>query len=52
MMISIFFMGGVILTFMGLLGEYVMAMNVRIMNRPLVVEEKRLNFGDPEEETT
>ena len=52
MVISIFFMGGVILTFMGLLGEYVMAMNVRIMNRPLVVEEKRLNFGDPEEETT
>ncbi len=44
MLISIFFVGGVILTFLGLLGEYVMAMNARIMNRPLVVEEKRLNF--------
>ena len=29
---------------MGFLGEYIMAMNARIMNRPLVVEECRLNF--------
>lgn len=43
-MIAIFFMGGVQLAFLGFLGEYIMAMNVRIMNRPLVVEEKRLNF--------
>lgn len=45
-MIAIFFMGGVQLSFMGFLGEYVMAMNARIMNRPLVVEECRLNFED------
>lgn len=43
-MIAVFFMGGVQLAFMGFLGEYIMAMNTRIMNRPLVVEEKRLNF--------
>lgn len=43
-MIAIFFMGGVQLAFMGFLGEYIMAMNARIMNRPLVVEECRLNF--------
>ena len=43
-MIAIFFMGGVQLAFMGFLGEYIMAMNARIMNRPLVVEEERLNF--------
>ena len=42
--IAIFFMGGLQLAFLGFLGEYVMAMNVRIMNRPLVVEEERLNF--------
>jgi hypothetical protein len=48
-MIAVFFMGGVQLAFMGFLGEYIMAMNTRIMNRPLVVEEKRLNF---ERETT
>ena len=44
MMIAIFFMGGIQLAFLGFLGEYVMAMNTRIMNRPLVVEEERLNF--------
>lgn len=43
-MIAVFFMGGVQLAFLGFLGEYIMAMNTRIMNRPLVVEEKRLNF--------
>lgn len=43
-MIAIFFMGGVQLAFLGFLGEYVMNMNTRIMNRPLVVEEKRINF--------
>ena len=44
MMMAVFFMGGVQLVFLGFLGEYVMSMNARIMNRPLVVEEKRLNF--------
>lgn len=42
--IAIFFMGGLQLAFMGFMGEYIMAMNSRIMNRPLVVEEERLNF--------
>jgi glycosyltransferase involved in cell wall biosynthesis len=46
MMIAIFFMGGVQLAFLGFLGEYIMAMNARIMNRPLVVEERRLNFTE------
>ena len=42
--ISVFFMGGVQLAFLGFMGEYIMSMNTRIMNRPLVVEEERLNF--------
>ncbi|MBR3243875.1 MAG: glycosyltransferase [Parasporobacterium sp.] len=45
-MIVIFFLGGVILTFMGFMGEYVMAINARVMNRPLVVEEERINFEE------
>lgn len=32
------------LFFIGLLGEYILSMNRRLMNRPLVVEEERLNF--------
>ena len=46
-MIALFFMGGVILTVMGFMGEYVMAINARVMNRPLVVEEERINFDVP-----
>ena len=45
-MIAVFFMGGVQLAFLGFMGEYVMAINTRIMNRPLVVEEERLNFDE------
>lgn len=44
LLIGVFFMGGVQLLFIGLLGEYIMSMNARLMNRPLVVEEERLNF--------
>ena len=46
MMIAVFFMGGVQLLFLGFLGEYVMSINTRIMNRPLVVEEERINFDE------
>ena len=40
------------LFFIGLLGEYILSMNKRLMNRPLVVEEERLNFKPekPEQE--
>ena len=38
MMIAVFFMGGVQLVFLGFLGEYVMSMNARVMNRPLVID--------------
>ncbi|MGM9682751.1 MAG: glycosyltransferase family 2 protein [Eubacteriales bacterium] len=42
----ILFIGGLQLFFIGFLGEYVMNMNRRIMKRPLVVEEERINFDD------
>ena len=44
MVIGIFFMGSIQLFFIGLLGEYILNINTRIMKRPLVVEEKRINF--------
>jgi len=44
MLIGIFFIGSVQLFFIGLLGEYIMNINTRVMHRPLVVEEKRINF--------
>ena len=51
LVIGVFFLGGVQLFFIGLLGEYVLAINSRVLDRPLVVEEERLNFNvrpDPE----
>ena len=44
MLLGIFFTGSIQLFFIGLLGEYVLNINTRIMKRPLVVEEKRINF--------
>ena len=44
LLIGMFFIGAVQLVFIGLLGEYVMGINTRVIHRPLVVEEKRINF--------
>lgn len=49
MLISVFFLGAVQLFFIGLIGEYIMSINVRVMNRPLVIEEERINFEDDNE---
>lgn len=44
LMVGVFFIGSVQLFFIGLLGEYILNINTRIMKRPLVIEEKRINF--------
>ena len=44
MLIGIFFLGALQLFFIGFLGEYILSINQRLMKRPLVVEEKRINF--------
>lgn len=49
-LIGVFFFGSVQLFFIGLVGEYIMNMNIRIMNRPLVIEEKRINFHKQKDE--
>lgn len=43
-LLAVCIFGSAQLFFLGLLGEYVISMNKRIMNRPLVIEEERLNF--------
>jgi len=43
-LISIFLVGSVLLFFIGMVGEYVLNINKRMMKRPLVTEEKRINF--------
>ncbi len=43
-LIGVFVFGSVQLFFIGFLGEYILSINTRVMHRPLVVEEERLNF--------
>lgn len=43
-LIGVFVFGSIQLFFIGLLGEYIMSINTRVMHRPLVIEEERLNF--------
>lgn len=42
--IGVFVIGGVQLLFIGIIGEYILNINTRVIKRPIVVEEKRINF--------
>lgn len=44
--VGVFVLGSLQLIFIGLLGEYILNINTRVIKRPLVVEEKRLNFDE------
>lgn len=43
--VGIFFLGSLQLFFIGFIGEYIVNMNIRIMQHPMVVEEERINFA-------
>lgn len=43
-LLAVLILGSVQLFFIGFLGEYVLSINRRVMNRPLVIEEERINF--------
>lgn len=43
-LIGLFFIGGVQLMFIGLLGEYIGEILTRVTNRPMVIEKERINF--------
>ena len=44
LIVSVFFIGAVQLFFIGILGEYILNINTRVMKKPIVIEEKRINF--------
>lgn len=44
LLIGMCFLGSVQIFFIGMVGEYILAINSRVMKRPLVVEEERINF--------
>ena len=43
--IGMFFMFGVVLLFIGILGEYIASIHTYVRNRPVVVERERINFN-------
>lgn len=43
-LLGVFVFSSVQIFLIGLLGEYIMSINSRVMNRPLVIEEERINF--------
>lgn len=50
MTIGVFLLGSLQLFFIGFLGEYVLNINTRVIHRPVVVEEERINFDVGENE--
>lgn len=50
-LIGMFLLGAIQMIFLGLIGEYILSMNMRMMNRPLVIEEERINL-EPKGNTT
>ena len=51
-LIGMFFLGAVILLFIGIIGEYILNINTRVLNRPLVIEEKRINLSGDNHESS
>lgn len=49
--IGVFLMGGLQLAALGFIGEYILTINQRVMNKPLVIEEERLNFPGGESDS-
>lgn len=45
-LLGVFILGSIQIFFIGLLGEYIMNINTRVINRPLVIEERRINFDE------
>ena len=51
MIIGMYFLGAVQLAFMGFMGEYILNINTSVINRPVVVEERRINFDEDVSDT-
>jgi len=49
-LLSVLILGGIQMFFIGLIGEYIITINTRLMNRPHVIEECRINFDDSSKE--
>lgn len=44
LVVGMFFLGGIQLLFLGIIGEYIGAIYTQVLHRPLVIEKERINF--------
>jgi len=44
LVLGLFFFGSLQLFFLGLIGEYIGNIYIKVMNRPIVTERERINF--------
>ncbi|MDP8266423.1 MAG: glycosyltransferase family 2 protein [Candidatus Aceula meridiana] len=44
LIVALFFLSGIQLVFLGILGEYICAIHFQVRKRPLVIERERINF--------
>lgn len=47
MIVALFFLSGIQMSFIGILGEYVTSIHAQVRKRPLVVERERINMDAP-----
>jgi len=47
--VALFFFGGVQLFFMGMIGEYILAIHGQVRTKPVVFERERINFETADE---
>lgn len=43
-LIGVFFLLGIQFIFLGFLGEYILSIHIKLLNRPVVLEKERINF--------
>lgn len=48
LVVGIFFLGGIQILFLGIVGEYIGAIYTQVLHRPLVIEKERINFDSPD----
>jgi hypothetical protein len=47
LVVGLFFFSGVQLIFIGIIGEYIGAIYTQVKNKPLAIEDEKLNFDTP-----
>lgn len=51
-MVGVYLLGAIQLFFIGILGEYMLSVNLRTMRKPRVVVDEKINFNDEEQKSS